>query len=155
MSKVIREIAGQASALLNGKTEGYASMWAEAFAGLIIERAMEAVVETDTAKKAIISPLHREIMGALVERFDPTDPELADPVVRIAIEATDVCMKKYKDHVGSTAWLWEEEFAQLLIEACLDAIYSCDPSPKMIVHEPYGTIGDAVWDSFYGEEDGT
>lgn len=41
-----------------------------------------------------------------------------------------------------------EMFALRIIEQCVDAVLESDPSPKMIVHEPYRTIMNNIYDSF-------
>ena len=47
-----------------------------------------------------------------------------------------------------TEWDWEyraenaryEKFAELIVNECCDVVINSDPSPKMILHEPYRTI---------------
>jgi hypothetical protein len=44
---------------------------------------------------------------------------------------------------------------ELVMEECQEVVCSSDPSPKMILHEPYRTIVDNITEHFYGEEDET
>jgi hypothetical protein len=153
MSKVIRELASNATsithAMLNDDNhEQWWATWIHNFADQIIVRAATAILET-TPEELI---QRTKIVEALKEYFYSIDPDGPNPIVQYAIEATEFCEKEYKDCLGSTAWQWEESYGQLLVEGCLNAIYGCDPSPKMIVHEPYRSIGDAVWDTFYSED---
>jgi len=46
-----------------------------------------------------------------------------------------------------------EKFAELIIEMCMEIVINSDPSPKMVVHEPYRTIVENIKDYFWYEED--
>ena len=41
-----------------------------------------------------------------------------------------------------------EKFAELIVEQCTDIVMRSDPSPKMILHEPYRTICNNIWEHF-------
>jgi len=41
-----------------------------------------------------------------------------------------------------------EKFAQLIIDECIDAVIESDPSEKLIVHEPYRSIINAIEEKF-------
>ncbi len=45
-----------------------------------------------------------------------------------------------------------KRFADRILEEVTDVICECDPSPKMILHEPYRTVDCAITDHFYDEE---
>lgn len=48
--------------------------------------------------------------------------------------------------------LLKDKFAELIVEECIDVVLSSDPSPKMIVHEPYRTIMNNIVEHFGVEE---
>ena len=56
-------------------------------------------------------------------------------------EATKRCNK-------GDAWEFERHFADVIIEACLDAVCECDPSPQLSLQEPYRTVFDTINDYF-------
>lgn len=41
-----------------------------------------------------------------------------------------------------------EKFAELIIQECIEIVISSDPSPKMILHEPYRTVMNNIVDHF-------
>ena len=41
-----------------------------------------------------------------------------------------------------------EVFAQLIVNECCDVVINSDPSPKMILHEPYRTIINNIQEHF-------
>jgi hypothetical protein len=45
-----------------------------------------------------------------------------------------------------------ENFAELIIQECIDVVIDCDESPKMILHEPYRTIMNRIDEHFGVEE---
>lgn len=153
MNTLIRQLSESATAKVPPDGEltnlGWFQTWTRSFAGEILQEAGKVVLELNEIER----PLQVKIIMNFKEYFCSTDPEAPDPVSYFADEAMEYCEKQYNDYAGSMAWLWEEQYARLILEGCLDCIYECDPSTKMIVHEPYRMIGDAVWDHFYGEED--
>jgi len=44
-------------------------------------------------------------------------------------------------------------FADLIVDACADAVIDSDPSVKMILHEPYRTVMRNVMEVFDDDED--
>ncbi len=67
------------------------------------------------------------------------------------IESTRFCEKEFKNVPGPVAWVWEEKFAELIIEECMEIVIGCD-DPKMILHEPYKTIVNKLSDFMNGIE---
>lgn len=41
-----------------------------------------------------------------------------------------------------------QKFAELIIEECIEIVLSSDPSPKMSVREPYGSIMENIKEHF-------
>ena len=41
-----------------------------------------------------------------------------------------------------------EKFAELIIQECIDIVLDSDPSPKMSVREPYGSIMENIKEHF-------
>ena len=41
-----------------------------------------------------------------------------------------------------------EQFAELIIQECIDIVLDSDPSPKMSVREPYGSIMENIKEHF-------
>lgn len=154
MSKVVRRLAELATVKTHalhgddtGEIDSWFANWIYCFAGEII-----ALTKTVLLNHKPYAEPYREIIAEIQEYFYSNDPDAPKPIQYLALEATEYCEVEYKTHTGPMAWLWEEKYAELIVEGCLDCIYGCDPNPKMIVHEPYREIGDAVWDAFYGED---
>lgn len=152
MSKIIRQLYKEASSVIEPDATDYVFELQRTFYQLIVGKCIETVLECDPT---ITDAVRLEVVVAIGDRFFTIDEEftISNPVQRIAKEATEFCCQEYRNFDGSMAWVWEEAFARLIIEAALDAILGCDPSPKMIAHEPYITMEDAVWDRFYEDED--
>lgn len=46
-----------------------------------------------------------------------------------------------------------QKFAELIIQECMEIVLSSDPSPKMTITEPYGTIMENIKEYFGWHDD--
>lgn len=69
--------------------------------------------------------------------------ELYTQAVSYVVEHNDISenVHSFQDRVN-------QKFAELIIDDCCEVIIQSDPNPKMILHEPYGTIMYRVLDHF-------
>jgi hypothetical protein len=52
----------------------------------------------------------------------------------------------YSEH---TVKKWIENITTTILDEVIDAIHQTDPSPKMIVHEPYRAVANNVVEHFF------
>lgn len=153
MNKLIRQLTGEATASVPDGKSDFFILWELAFYQLIVHECMDVVLQNNPSTTKTVDPIYGEVIIAIGDHFFRIDEILGNPVVRVAQIATEYCKEEYKDHAGSTAWLWEEKFARIIIEECMDEIYGCDPSEQMMAHEPYTTMTDHVYNHFYGDDE--
>ena len=48
---------------------------------------------------------------------------------------------------------WLEKLAEQILDEVYDVVHGCDPSPKMIAHEPYRSITNTIDNHFSGSEE--
>ena len=63
----------------------------------------------------------------------------------LAREAEEWVKTQPREMAGN---LFEKKFAELIIEECLDVVIESDPSPKMIINEPYRSIVENIKEHF-------
>jgi len=72
-------------------------------------------------------------------------------IARLEDGKTIVCVNRNGNIIDPLEGL--EQYGGLIINHCVDIVLSCDPSSKMIAHEPYRTIINKIFDSFDSEDE--
>ena len=56
------------------------------------------------------------------------------------------------DNLPDDVYIPLEQFAKLIIQECISVVIDSDPSPKMILHQPYRTIVNNIEEHFEVEQ---
>lgn len=67
----------------------------------------------------------------------------------LATQASEYCREKYKDAPGPVPWVWEEKFAELVVEECLKTVYAVHDNLSPMERETCMEVADGILDRFY------
>jgi hypothetical protein len=67
-------------------------------------------------------------------------------IKELAEQAHDYCI--HSGEVINYDDAFEQKFAELIVQECIEVIVGCDEDPKLVLHEPYRTIMNAVREYF-------
>lgn len=78
-------------------------------------------------------------------------------VKRLIGNASNIDFFKNKILWESTGTIFHMEdmirLIEIVVEECQEVVCASDPSPKMVLHEPYQSIVSNITDHFYGDND--
>jgi hypothetical protein len=78
--------------------------------------------------------------------------ELSEQAMQYAEHLHGRFHEGHEDPNWDTFVAFQQKFAELIIQECIDVVIDCDESPKMILHEPYRTIMNRIDEHFGVEE---